>query len=51
MRICLKKFEGPDPDLAALAQEYQQFQQRGCFHSEIGHRIRQRLPGAKGEEI
>ncbi len=47
----LARFEAPDPDLAALSQEYQQIRQRDYFHTRVGQQVRERLLSARGEEI
>jgi hypothetical protein len=46
----LAKFEQPDPDLAVLAQEYQQIQQRDYFQSGLGQQVRERLLMGRGGE-
>jgi hypothetical protein len=46
----LSRLEKPNPDLAALAQEYQQLQQRDYFQSAKGRLVYQRLITARGEE-
>jgi len=45
-----EKLIQPGPNLAALAQEYQQIAQRDYFHSELGQQIRARLLKARGDE-
>lgn len=45
----LEKMEQPEPDLAALAQEYQQVAQRDYFHSKLGQQVRARLMAARGD--
>jgi hypothetical protein len=40
----------PQTDLATLAQEYQQVNQRDYFHSELGQQLRERLLTARGDE-
>ena len=46
----LDQFEQPEPNLAALAQEYQQTVQRDYFHSALGQQVRARLLAARGDE-
>jgi hypothetical protein len=46
----LNRLEQPEADLSALAQEYQQVQQRDYFQSRIGQQVRARLLSARGEE-
>ncbi len=50
-QVMLTRFEQPDTDLTALAQEYQQIQQRDYFHSRIGQQVRKRFLAARGEEL
>ena len=45
----LEKLEQPEPDLANLAQEYQQVTQRDYFHSKLGQQVRSRLMAARGD--
>jgi hypothetical protein len=45
-----EKLNQPGPNLAALAQEYQQIAQRDYFHSELGQQIRARVLTARGDE-
>lgn len=45
----LARLEQPAPDLAALAQEYQQIQPRDHFQSRIGKQVREKLLAARGE--
>ena len=46
----LEKLEQSEPDLANLAQEYQQVAQRDYFHSKLGQQVRSRLMAARGDE-
>jgi hypothetical protein len=38
-----------EPNLVALAQEYQQIIQRDYFHSALGQQVRNRLLAARGD--
>jgi len=47
----LEKLEQPEPNLAALAQEFQQIEQRDYFHSTLGQQVRARLLTARGDDL
>ncbi|MRS02556.1 ChrB protein [bacterium] len=46
----INRLAQPQPDMATLAQEYQQVNQRDYFHSELGQQLRERLLTARGDE-
>lgn len=47
----LEKLDESEPNLAALAQEYQQIEQRDYFHSTLGQQVRTRLLAARGDDL
>lgn len=46
----LEKLDQPEPNLAALAQEYQQVAQRDYFRSTLGQQVRERLLATRGDD-
>lgn len=46
----LERLKQPEPNLAVLAQEYQQIVQRDYFHSKIGQYVREKLLASRGDE-
>lgn len=47
----INRLAQPQPDLATLAQEYQQVIQRDYLHSQLGQQLHERLLTARGDEL
>jgi hypothetical protein len=46
----LKQLKQPEPDLAAVSQQYQQLKQQDYFQSQVGQKVRAALVAAWGGE-
>jgi hypothetical protein len=49
-RQILAELEKPEPDLAALAKQYQQTKRQDYFHSSLGEQVRQILVNRRGSD-